>query len=46
MANKFKCEIIPLNEIYSLCSRLAEKIIESNYKVDIIIAIARGHIIV
>ena len=42
MANKFKCEIIPLNDIYSLCSRLAQKIIDSEYKVDIIIAIARG----
>ena len=42
MAKKFKCEIIPLEEIYSLCQRLAIQIIESGYKVDTIIAIARG----
>lgn len=42
MPNKFQCEIVPLTVISDLCRKLAVKIQDSGYKIDLVVAIARG----
>lgn len=42
MPNKFQCEIVSLTVIYDLCKKLALKIQDSGYKIDLVVAIARG----
>lgn len=37
-----KCRVISPGSVYNLCYRLATRILESGYRVDVIIAIARG----
>ena len=45
MKNKIKCELKSWDEMRAACEKIAEKIINSNYKADIIIAIARGGLV-
>lgn len=42
MKNKIKCELKSWDEMRGACEKIGEKIINSNYNPDIIIAIARG----
>ena len=42
---KIPVKVVSWNEIVELSTKLAEKIIDSNYNVDVIIAIARGGLV-
>lgn len=42
MPEKFQCEIVTLDRIYHLCADLAKIISNSGYRIDLVVAIARG----
>jgi hypoxanthine phosphoribosyltransferase len=42
MPEHFRCELVPLDEVYDMSWRLGRMVQESGYRPDVIVAIARG----